>query len=186
MPAEVEPTPVLSEKARRLLASPLFVGPTDAALSEKQTIFLVLAGLKPVAEAASGHWVADAHGRHTEPDDPAAVAMFLDSLGLAYRLSQDEHATDAMVSLQPSLIEQSAAAANDLVSMGRLFGYPATAVEAFGRDHCLPADEQERVEQDAGLDAGFFVGFRFSTQHWQEELAVLQQWNAVLRAYGLV
>lgn len=182
---EVETTPALAEKARQLLASPLFVGTTDAVLVEKQHIFLALAGLKPVSAATSGHWVDDAHGRHTEPDDPAAVVALLDSLGLAHSVSQDEYATDAIVSLQRDLVAQYSAAA-DGSALGRLFGYPATAVEAFERNQSMPSDEQSERQHNAGLDETFFVGFRFSTQHWREELAVLQNWNAVLRAYGLV
>ncbi|HEV2403006.1 MAG TPA: hypothetical protein VGS08_02285 [Candidatus Saccharimonadales bacterium] len=184
----------LAEQARLLLASPYFVGTQDGALlAEKQPIFLVLAGLKPLAEASSGHRETTANGRHTAFDDPAAVGSFLRSLGLHYRLRHDEHATDALVALQPGLLDKyEQAAADDVTTTGELFGYPKTAVTAMGtyvqtgnETVLLPVQEQDDIERKAGLRDTYFVNFRFSRDHWKDELAICQHWYEVLRTYGL-
>jgi hypothetical protein len=183
----------LWRKAQQLKTSPFFVGTSDSApLVEKQAIFLALAGLKPVSGASSGHWVPRPGGRRTAYDDPAAVGAFLDSLGLAYRLRHDEYATDALVSLQPELLDaqQAASAANDQVKIGELFGYPSTAVVAFaageqdadGSYPLLPLAEQERLERVVGL----LPTFRFSRDHWRQEIVVVQRWLSALRLYELL
>lgn len=132
------------ELAQQLKASPFFASTTDAKpWLEKQPIFLVLAGVKPVAEASSGHWVPTPDGRRTVHDNPAAVGALLDSLGLAYRLRHDDYATDTLVSSRPELLDayEVAAAADDQAKIGELFGYPATAVMAFAHhpEHPLSA-----------------------------------------------
>ena len=188
--------PQLWRKALQLKASPLFVSTTDTApLVEKQAIFLALIGLKPVSEASSGHWVPTRGGRRSVYDAPAAVAAFLESLGLAYHMRQDEYATDALVSLQPELLDayEAAAADGDQVKIGELLGYPETAVAAFaardqdadGQDLLLPPAEQERIEREVQLPA-YMPTFRFSREHWRQEMAVEQRWLSVLRLYDLL
>ena len=75
---------------------------------------------------------------------------------------------------------------HDTETVGRLFGFPETAVRAYtvGSQALLPLDEQDHVEQGANIpEAG--AGFRLSRDHWQAELAVVKQWYAILNAYGL-
>jgi hypothetical protein len=179
--------PRLRQQAQLLKASPFFDAHSDAhPLQEKQAIFLALAGMKPVAEASSGHWVATSHGRRSMFDDPKAVSAFLSSLGLAYRLRHDEFATDALVSLQPELLTayEHAAADGDQANIGELFGYPLTAARAFadGPSHLLPRAELERLERRTGLS----IIFALSRAHWQDELAVTQKWAETLRTYEML
>lgn len=182
----MERDPALIEKSAQLRLTPLFINPSDDyPLIEKQFLFLVLAGLKPVAGACSGHWEATAGGRHTVADKPNEVGAFLKSLGLHYSLEDHGHMTLAMVSLRPELIQQIAEARSD-EEKGRLYGYPETAIQAFvqGKAALLPQEEQKRVEAQAGImPTG--AQFRLSKAHWQEELVIVRQWHETLRDYGL-
>lgn len=182
------PTPELHHKARLLINSPLFDGtPLGHPVLEKQLIFLVLAGLKPVAEVTSGHWVEVERGRKTVADDASEVSTFLKLLGLSHSLSSfDGHATDAIVALRPHLIEEYRQA-KGAMAVGRLFGYPETAVQAFeaGGEALLSLAEQEQLEREAGLPDGF-THFCLSREHAVEELAVVKGWYTVLQAVELV
>jgi hypothetical protein len=125
-------------------------------------------------------------GRTTAADDPREVREFLASLGLAFSLtSTDGNALDAVVSLRAELVNNMVKA-RDVATVGRLFGYPETAVRALeqGEEALLPLAEQHRVEATAGLPTSG-AGFSYSRDHWREELAVAQRWYAVLHAYGL-
>lgn len=185
-PHEQPLDPGILEKAERLLATPLFVGTTDNyRLGEKQMIFLVLAGLKPVSEAASGHWVEVPGGRETVADDPDQVGAFLHSLGLAYQLSPlGTHATKALVSLRPDLLTEAerAVAINDTARYGELFGFPKTAADAFVRGDILPEQQQDDLLNKAGITDSYFC---LSAKHYAEEIQVLRQWQDALVQYGL-
>lgn len=180
-------SPELLEAARRLKESPFFVNPSDGVpLVDKQQIFLVLAGYKPVSNVSSGHWVASPAGRRTVADDPNQVGAFLTSLGLAYHLWRfDDHATNAVVALKPELVAHYLDS-SDTSTSGRLFGYPDSAVKAFtlGEEALLAPSEQEQCERERDLPDGLAC-FRLSRAHWADELAVVQQWHTTLRAASL-
>jgi len=176
----------LQAKTRVLLDSPYFTGVTDNyPFSEKRLIYLVLAGLKPVAEVQSGHWEVRPGGRETVPDDPAKVGKLLDALGLAYNLASSKHATLAVVASTPELVE-AYLQATELGEIGRLLGYPETAVVAFcaGEDELLPPEEFAKALDSAGLQSPE-VSFRLSRRHWKEELEQSKQWYAALQEVGL-
>ena len=175
-------------KAKLLKKTSLFVNPSDGAgLFEKQMIFLVLAGYKSVATALSGHWVDIPGGRRTVADDPQTVRTFLQSLGLAFSLSDfDGHATVAVVALKQELIDEYARG-SDHSTFGRLYGYPETAVSAFtlGGQALLDDKEQQQRENEAELPDGL-TNFRLSRNHWADELEVVRQWCVVLRTADLL
>lgn len=189
---EIQFNPDLLHKARLLRESQFFVDPTgDGTNYEKQNLFLVLAGVKPVGEAASGHWVSTAEGRRTVADDPQAVGEFLASLGLAYHLSSfDGHATDALVAIDQGMLAEylRADAAHDVAAVGRLFGYPQTAATAFAadsEDQLLNPEEADRRTVESGLDP-MQVGFRLSKAHWADELKTAMHWQALLIDAGFM
>ncbi len=178
--------PELAHKAKLLRLSNLFVDPAEgSALVHKQNIFLVLAGLKPVSEASSGHWLTTASGRHTVADDPEEVGRFLESLGLTYDLHKKYYVTNAVVALTKKVLDRYLGRTSGSGPAGHLLGYPDTAVTAFIHDECMTMDEQDRVEEGADLH-GYIVPFRFSLAHWQTELAVVRQWRDTLMVYGLL
>lgn len=177
----------LARKAKLLKASGHFINHTELApLIEKQSIFLVLAGKKPVSQATSSTWVKTDYGAHAEPDDTRELQEFLGSLGLAYRLSSDDYTTNALVSLEPGKLDDYIAAeeADDMAAVGRLFGYPQTAIEAFARDDCMEPDEQDKLIEAAGISV-VIPSFRFSKTHAQQELAILKDWYQTLKQYDL-
>lgn len=175
---------LLLSASSQLRESRFFCGLTDLyALSEKQALFLVVAGCKPVAEATSGHWVETAEGRKSVADDPREIAGFLESLGLSYSLKSDDFGIDAAVARTAETLQEFVAA-QDAATVGRLFGYPETAVAAYQRNDLLSEDEQATVERKAGLlDISFF---RLFGQNWETELRTVQAWYQVLGKYGLV
>ena len=171
--------------AQELLASEYFRGTTDLApLLDKQLLLLTVAGVKPVSTVESGHWVPTSTGRQTLPDDPAKVGHFLASLGLAHRISTDQHATRAVVSLSPDLIQQYGQA-RDPVTLGRLYGFPETAIAANASGSCMELEEQRALLERAGVPEEFSP-FCFSHPHWRDEMTVVEQWVDLLASCGLL
>lgn len=180
----------LAAIATQLKSSAHFVNHAQMSpYSEKQCIFLVLAGKKPVSQATSCKWVQTAGGAHSEPDNHQELGELLKQLGLAYQLRSDGHATDAFVSLNSEGIDAYLAAerTGDMATIGRLFGYPETAVEAFVKDENMDSDEQDRFMEAAGIPVTTVALplFRFSKTHAAEELVVVKDWYEILKAYGL-
>lgn len=67
---------------------------------------------------------------------------------------------------------------------GELSGYPSSAVEAFAEDSLISADEQDRIQSEAGLPTGHAF-FSLSSDQWQNELVVMKRWYVLLQCYGL-
>jgi hypothetical protein len=186
----------LSKKAKLLLDSPHFTNHVDQGfLTEKQSIFLTLCGKKPVSEATSGIWATTANGGHSKPDDEHEINAFLSSLGLAYQLRHDDYATDALVALNNNDLLEYSQASLDSGNVGQLFGYPKTAVDAFGRafsgdateelNYLMAIEDQDKLLEKAGVP-DYIPMFRFSRDHALEELEVVKDWYATLRMYNLV
>jgi hypothetical protein len=186
--------PALAEQARLLKVSPFFT--QDGSLEEKQLIFYVLAGIKPLSEVGSVHmeWLSPDYAE-SRPDSQEDVATFLDKLGLHYAF-RSPHDGTVTVSLREDLIRTAQAIdihgdeATVYRKYGELYGYPETAVEAavaewaYGRPSLLRIDEQQQIEDASGLPREAFI-FRFSKAHWQEELEIVRRWYAVLVTYGM-
>lgn len=180
--------PQLEQKAHILLSSDLFVHTVDnAALVEKQTIFLVLAGFKPVGFVSSGHWKDTEGGRESEADDPTLVSTFLTSLGLHFRLFTDQYTTDAIISLHDENLVQFETNIQDDHLAGHLYGYPETAIEAYlspNKSLALSEEEQEKVLKAAQVPE-HFLNFRMSTKNYAQEVLTIQKWYAFCKLYGL-
>ena len=57
--------------------------------------------------------------------------------------------------------------------LGKLLGYPETAVDAFAKHQTLQIDELPQFVKESGiLD---FITFAFSKEHWRDELEVLKK-----------
>lgn len=69
----------------------------------------------------------------------------------------------------------------DAAATGRAYGYPETAVIAYAQRNRMPF---EAIPNDIKSSPAYhFAGFRFSIDHWQDELAIGQTWaNAVQAA----
>lgn len=174
----------LVRKAGALLASNHFVSLTeDGALAEKQCVFLALCGKKPVSEATSSTIVVDGNGRHTIPEDEQALGDFLSELGLKYSLRSDEYATDAVISLDQTLLGKYISS-NDTHEVGRLLGYPESATQAFVDGECISFEDQEQMMQEAGLPI-IMPQFRLSKANARAGIAILQDWYGILKTYNL-
>jgi hypothetical protein len=173
-----------------LRSSAFFVDPSGPGTNhEKRDLFLVMCGAKPVSHASSGHWEGTTVGRHTIADDPVMVGEFLSSTGLKFELSSfDGHATDAVVTLDETLRREyrEAEARGDVSAVGRLFGYPGSAVAAFsiGPSALLSPSEQDERAAEAGISPDI-VGFCLSRANWAEELATARRWQELAIAAGL-
>lgn len=175
----------LLEQAYQIRQSHYFVGTSDLALlTDKQCLLLTLAGKKPVSEIASGHWETTSTGRSSKPDSVDEVAIFLESLGLSYALTEDHHATQAIVgttSDDVDLFQQS----SNTVQIGHLLGYPDSAVQAFASGKSLSSEAQEAALRKAGIPLSFSP-FRLSETFWEQEMLVIVDWFGVVKEYGLV
>lgn len=190
--------PQLKIKSQLLRDAPLFgTSVAEEPHIQKHNIFLALAGLKPVSEASSGHFVSTSNGRRLVPDDPAEVTLLLHQLGLHWRITRKPYYLLVQVSLSEECLEQYEAAGELSAEeayreTGSLFGYPKTAVEAFvaaqttDRDPRLPRPEQDAIERAAGIPETADIDFWFSRDHWREELPVVKEWCRVLRQYGFL
>ena len=189
--------PTLLTKAKALKDSKLFTNPrtSEPELFEKQNIFLVLAGIKPLTEILSYHeeLTKDGLGKIVA-DPPKEVMAFVQSLGLVcdLSLSDEDHTLCIIASGKDRISEYLQSDSRSFIKIGSLFGFPRTAAEAYeqafsddgDRNLCLSFEEQDKIEQDAHLftsGAGFF----FSRAHWHEELELVKQWQDLLEAYGL-
>jgi len=176
----------LQQKAEHLKKSLLFVRHEEGVtLSEKQDIFLVLAGIKPVSFVCSHQIIETTDGRTARRDNPTAVAKFLDSLGLFYQIETDEHFTCAHISLDDKLLELMSSLHGDHLQIGLLYGYPKTAAEAFATKKTLSEEKTAKLLERAHIPRSFSQ-FMFSKDYYMEELETLKHWRLVLAQYQLV
>lgn len=175
---------VLIQKAKILRESQFFIREDDHPLSDKQLIFLVLSGQKLVAEVTSGHKVKTGDGWHMEPDDPSEVENFLKELGLVYHLHVDDIAVDATIAIEESTLNQFLQTDEDK-QLGLLFGYPATAVEAYLDGERLPEERVDELLAEASIP-WWLCNFVLSKDNYREELEVVKRWQATLVEYGLI
>lgn len=179
----------IKNKAKILKNSDIFSNHTDnAPYAEKQCILLVLVGKKPVSEATTCTWIITPTSCRAKPADHKEVKNYLKKLGLYCYVYDYENATIAAVSLDSSLIKKyiklndKGTAADD----GALFGYPQTAIEAFGKQELMmDLAKQNKIMKNAGLPE-FMPAFRFSKANYKDELKVLKDWHETLKLYELV
>lgn len=183
--ARPEPTSEeLRKQAHLLKKSRYFVGTGTSELEllwEKQLIFLVLAGMKPVSEVYSCHWVDVPKGQEAVGDNLSEVRGFLDTLGLAHYVFDSDGTTMAVVARVPQLVQDYVEAEQES-RRGLLFGYPATAVQAFVAGDSLMETQQDQFLQAEGLPNSPFA---LSREHYRGEIALLHRWQDILRSYGL-
>jgi hypothetical protein len=72
------------------------------------------------------------------------------------------------------------------LELGKIYGFPKTAIEAFKKNHNSMININnnkdeffltwEEVEEKIPKDLQPFIGFKFSKDHWEEELKILEKW----------
>jgi hypothetical protein len=174
----------LAEKAGLLLDTLHFSHRADRySLGEKQVLFLVVAGLKPVGEARSGHWIETGAGRDSAPDGVAEVTATLEKLRLVAHFEVTENHITATVSLHESVLELYESHKDDPTIRGLLLGYPPTAVAAFAARRLMKPHDQDTLLRKAGLSD--FAMFRLSDTSPLAELEVLISWKRILGEYSM-
>lgn len=180
---EFSPTELLKQ-SKILRQAQYFVGIGTSELDhlwEKQLIFLVLAGMKPVSEVYSNHEIEVPDGWISVGDNLVAVEGFLDTLNLAHHVFDSDGMTMAVVARTPQLVKDYMNSEEE-DRRGLLFGYPATAVQAFVEGDTITSEQRDYLLKQEGLpDAPFAL----SREHYREEIGVLHRWQGVLLSYGL-
>ncbi|NTV44162.1 MAG: hypothetical protein HGA67_00495 [Candidatus Yonathbacteria bacterium] len=120
------------------------------------------------------------------------VRRLLESLHLEYAVIQNPEEHDGIFGFSilatrdtPTLSRFVDADMNgDDTAFGRILGYPATAVSAYGTEQIFDPDtdlpEEERIAfKQEGLDR--FTEFMFSREHWKEEMAFVRENKELIR-----
>lgn len=181
--------PQIEQLAQKIYASDLFNGTVEGCtLTEKQNLFLVCGGLKPVSFVTSTHKKDLGEGQYEfEADDKDLVARFLSSLGLFSEVFGDVHTTEALVSLKAEYLKQLDGSPNNHRLAGTLYGYPSSAIDAFlapNKSQILDEEQEERVLKDAGIP-DCFPHFNFSVSNYKNELEIVKKWYEFCKLYGL-
>lgn len=161
--------------------------------SGKQYAFLTFAGVKPVSSI------------HVRPERYLADGLYaysfrqLRSLGNVSRRLQMYQGVDpndycnswstleVSISRSEALLDVlgRATKTRDNYLIGRLYGYPETAVRAYVDQTMLSWDEQERYWDIFGVgDSEFCIGFRLSREHYMDEIFEVNRWCQLLAQYG--
>lgn len=156
-------------------------------LADKQSFLLTLLNIKPVSLIYSNHGEDTPTERALRPDNVQEVKIFLDNLELFYCLKEDENTIEAHISTSKVKLEEFEIAQQqkDIKKIGILLGYPETAVDAFIQNKCLPLDEQDKLLEQKGI-TGVTVNFRFSKNHYKEEIETYKKWYSELLKYNLL
>jgi hypothetical protein len=184
----------LAIKAQKIRETDLLGDGTEAP-ENKQLVFYVLAGVKPLSEVLSLHMeeLSD-DNLQPVPDNQEKVMAFFKELGLTAEARDDGQ---YLVSLDKKYIDAYLQAlaqgrpADIYRAVGQAFGYPTSAVEACVSDwvnddsSLLTYDEQDAYITEAGLPIDACV-FRLSRAHYQAEIAEVKRWYAVLQKYDML
>lgn len=161
----------------------------------KQYAFLTVAGLKPVStvdvsperDLGDGLYTYSPRQLQTLRDvfgrlqmhqdiDPNGYCNYWDTLRVS--ISRSEALLDTL---------RNARKTRDDYSIGRLYGYPETAVRAYADRIMLSWDEQDRYWDIFGSgDPEFCIGFRLSREHYVNEIFEVNRWYLLLAQHGLI
>lgn len=177
----------IKNKVRILKDSKLFTSNIDdAPYTEKQSILLTLTGKKPVSEATACQWIITPTSRHSEPADHKEISELFTSLGLYFYVYDNKYATSVAVSADKELLDKHANNISSSSTLGNLFGYPDSAVMAFGdKSLMMSTEDQDRLLESEGIPL-FMPMFRFSKINYKQELGLLKDWYDTLKQYSLV
>lgn len=152
-------------------------------LNKVQDVFLTLLGEKPAS------WVEVPVNA-----DVDSLRETLGGLGLHSELVKEARGYRLIVSKDPKVLRQ---VLDDEVhptqrnpktvgdfSVGKLLGYPETAIRALQEWRVLEPEEQERFLKESGI-YGKVHAFRMSKDNWQQELEILKKWAKLTEEYGL-
>lgn len=173
---------LLKKAAQAILKSNLFLLNTEKGnRTDQQSLFLTIAGYKPVSLIGSGDKVKTDTGWRLVPTDKKLIAKIFDTFDLHHTMQSGEYTTDCLVSRNPKLLDL--IVERDHATVGLLYGYPKSAVDALIEGSLMDKNEQERLLDNEGL---FYAPFRLSMANFAKEIELLHTWNNLLLRYNLV
>jgi len=176
----------IKKKVGILRKSNLFTYNTNLGrIVEQQSILLTLTGHKPVSRITGNEWVNTPTGQKSAPLNHDEIRGLFSTLGLKCSIKDFDCGTTVVISLDETLIKKCVNNASEGVE-GELFGYPKTAVEAFGNNNLMMnLQDQNAIINFEGLSE-WMPNFRFSKLHFKEELEVLRGWYNTLKQYDFI
>jgi len=151
---------------------------------DKAWILLVFGGLKPTALLVleSGIWANDEAEKQINPEKWRTLQSVLEGLKLEYSTKTDviginKHmrTLSIFIAKDKKLLKKvvNAHAHDDEESLGKLFGFPATAVQAYLESTCLDPSELPESTADVSAEDMCFLNHRLSRSNWMEEINYL-------------
>ncbi len=179
----------------------------DIMIAEKVDLVLLLLGEKYATEVVldSDEYPDDSPAKRIDRNAVRIIGHQLDTLPLVYTIDNEQlivtlarsyapteaHLVDdgrtritIHIAADQNRLEQLSRSVHDMdhATLGYLYGFPDTAVEAFvnnrvGDDEQLPEETRKSVAYE-------FAQFRFSRNNWRQELATGQRWADLLRQHS--
>jgi hypothetical protein len=151
---------------------------------DKAWVLLVFGGLKPTALLVleSGIWANGEAEKQIDPEKWQALQSVLEGFQLEYSTTTDviginKHmrTLSIFIAKDKKLLKKvvDAHAHDDEGSLGKLFGFPSTAVRAYLENTCLDPSELPESTADVSADEMRFLNHRLSISNWKEEIDYL-------------
>jgi len=167
---------------------------TDVYAFDKVNILLVADGKKPAGklEMFSAKWGEDEPAKSIDKTVLHEIQTILRGLNLYWIVETQTHEvqpgsfleqTDIFIARDQETLDTLVAAhnADDNLVLGDLYGFPATAVQAFLNDTLLPMDEMPVCLDGITDEHLAFLQHRLSRDNWRDEVQYLPEYAASVK-----
>jgi hypothetical protein len=161
---------------------------------DKVNILLVADGKKPAGklEVFSEKWKQDEPAKSIDKTVLHEIQTILRELDLHWLVDVQVHdvqadslieQTDIFITREQETLDVLIAAnkAGDTLVLGDLYGYPATAIQAFLNDDLLPIEEMPASIDGITDEQLAFLQHRLSRDNWRDEVRYLPEYAARLK-----
>lgn len=151
---------------------------------DRAAIVLTFEGIKPVSEVSL--YREFAQNPEEFEDHKKRILDNLSKLGLFWKEEKESQGEDFLISFLIAKKKEDLDRMNELITrgneptsqyyleVGKLFGYPDTAVNEFSESDNLLFDEMDQLDAEGQLILRHFINLRLSKKHWKEELEVIK------------
>lgn len=157
----------------------------DVLAIDKASILLVHGALKPSAIVIISKPIAN---RDELRQTSHELTGILSELNLSFSISTLTMDTTSIVrvfiasdqptaSLLQTLFDSKE---RDDARIGRMLGYPETAIEAYRNKNLLPLSSHPSYTEDVSPTNMYLLNHRLSNQYWEEEVKYLEEWGMYL------
>lgn len=147
---------------------------------DRAAVALTFEGIKPVSEIDM--WKEFAVSEQEFEDSKKRLLADLSLIGIFYKKEDPEYdscESYLIAKRKEDLDKVSQLSTEDLkkyyFEIGKLFGYPQTAIEAFVAEDTLSFDEIEKMSSEDRLILRHFINLALSKKHWREELDIFKK-----------